>query len=101
MVTGKMIKIGSSFLISISDYPVSCRVANVRLFGEVLADGVLLVYGRYDLIFCCSYKENQELSYYSTIYPHTMTQTFLPDVTGFKGKERVQIIMIRSTLSGQ
>ncbi len=85
-------KISSSHQVVLPDYPVSYRVANLRLFGEVLSNGVLLVYGGYDLVFCCSCKDNQEVLYNTIIIPRTFVKKYLPETTGFKGKERVQII---------
>ena len=85
-------KISSSHQVVLPDYPVSYRVANLKLFGEVLSNGVLLVYGGYDLVFCCSCKDNQEVLYNTVIIPRTFVKKYLPETTGFKGKERVQII---------
>lgn len=87
-----VLNISSSFQISLPDCPVSCNVANPRLFGEVLSDGMLLVYGGCELVFCCSCKENKEDAFYTEVISHKLIKKILPEKTGFTGNERVQVI---------
>lgn len=86
------IKVQFSFQTALPDYPVSCRIANPALFGKVLPDGELLVFGGYDLVFCCSLRQRSGGNFYRTvILPGTLTEKILPEKTGFVGGERVEI----------
>lgn len=87
-----LIKICSSFRVALPNYPVSCRIANPNLFGEVLSDGMLLIYGGYELVFCCNCREDREDVYSTVIIPRTFMEKFLPEKTGLSGGERVQVL---------
>lgn len=91
------VKISSSFQIALPDYPVSCRIANPALFGKVLPDGRLLVFGGYDLIFCCNCGDKKQGDFYRTVnVPHTLMESVPPEKTGLAGNERVEIALERS-----
>jgi len=91
------VKISFSFQIALPDYPVSCRIANPALFGKVLPDGRLLVFGGYDLIFCCRCGDKKQGDFYRTvIVPHTLMESIPPEKTGLAGNERVEIALERS-----
>jgi len=54
----------SSFNMILANHPVAARIANTVLFGELLTDGAVLVFGDYDLVLC--YQEDGSEDVYHT-----------------------------------
>lgn len=56
----------SSHSVSLASYPVACNIANITLFGELFLENKIIVYGKYDLIFCYPKGEDISGSVYDT-----------------------------------
>lgn len=67
-----------SFTVPLSHYPVATRVLDTTLLGELLADGTVLVFGRYELAFC--YKDDHPLAagYHTVVVPRTFGEKIQP-----------------------
>ncbi|WP_027357570.1 hypothetical protein [Desulfofundulus thermocisternus] len=68
-----------SFIVPLAHYPVACRVTNVTLFGELLPDNTILVFGRYEFLFC-HYKEENQFTpgYHAAVMPRTFCERIQP-----------------------
>lgn len=57
----------TSFAVLLPGRPVSCRAANVKIFGELLSEKGVLAFGTYDVIFLCQKGGGPDASVYETV----------------------------------
>lgn len=67
-----------SFTVPLAHYPVASRVSATTLLGELLPDGSVLIFGRYELLFC--YKDEHPLAagYHTVMVPRTFGEKVQP-----------------------
>ncbi len=77
----------SVFHLTFADHPLAGRIANAVLFGELLSDGTVLVFGGYDLVLCHRRRRNKgDEDCYTTVVPRTFVEKVPLDVSGMAGK---------------
>ncbi len=87
----------STFYIPLSGYPVACKIDNISLLSE-LVDKTVLVFGKYDLVFCL---RNSELAPDPAYAPAIVTRSFCEPLqlaripAAFRDASEIQIYFIQ------
>jgi len=68
----------SSFAIPLTGYPIACKLNNVTLFTELLPDKAILVFGNYELFFCCQKVKSGKSLFYETTAVHRTFCEIIP-----------------------
>lgn len=81
-------EIRSAFHLNLIDQPLAGRIANTVLFGEMLSDRTVLVFGGYDLVLCHRRRGNKDdEACYTTVFPRTFVERIPLGAAGMPGKE--------------
>ncbi len=80
-------EIRSTFHLNLVDHPLAGRIANTVLFGELLSDRTVLVFGGYDLVLCHRRRGNKDdEACYTTVVPRTFVERIPLGAAGMPGK---------------
>lgn len=67
-----------SFTVPLAHYPVTGRVSAATLLGELLPDGSVLIFGRYELLFCYKDEHAPAAGYQTIMVPRTFGEKVRP-----------------------
>lgn len=80
-------EIRTAFHLKLVDHLLAGRIANMILFGELLSDGTILVFGGYDLVLCHRRWSNKDDEHcYTTVVPRTLVERIPLGVAVMPGK---------------